>query len=98
MTETIHAVPEMSTNDLFTGIREIIRSEIKTVVKGDLAEKLLSQNEAAQFLGITTMTLWKWENDGRIKFHRIGKKKFYKYSELLASLETCKKYGRVHNG
>jgi hypothetical protein len=65
--------------------------------KSELAEKLLSPAETCKLFqpNISKVTLHKWTKDGRLQEHRIGSRVFYKYSEVLASLQTLKKYQKA---
>ena len=79
---------------LLQSIRGVVKEEIKAQQTIDLQEKLLSPAEACIVFqpSITKPTLKKWTDDGFLIQHRIGSRVFYKYSELLASLKTLKKY------
>ncbi len=52
--------------------------------------KLLRIKEAAEMLGINPETLRRWDNDGRLKAVRIGKRKDrrYKLEDLQKVMET----------
>ena len=46
-------------------------------------EDLLRRKEVLALLNITSKTLWDWENAGKVKRVMIGKRIYYKKSELL---------------
>ncbi len=50
-------------------------------------DKLLNRFETAKLLGISTVSLWKWTSKSIIPAYRMGKKIFYKKSEVLAALQ-----------
>ncbi len=51
--------------------------------KKEQSDKLLSADEAAEKLGVTRNTLWRWAaKDGILKPIGKGKKKFYRQSEI----------------
>tara|TARA_B110000114_G_C15077903_1_gene392667 strand:+ start:663 stop:857 length:195 start_codon:yes stop_codon:yes gene_type:complete len=54
----------------------------------DLAQnELLERNETASMLKISSVTLWKWTREGRLKSYGISNKIFYKRSEVLESIK-----------
>ncbi len=57
-------------------------------------DSLIGSDEACKIYGVSKVTLHKWKTEGRVKFYRIGTRIRYKKSDLLAALETTKKYGR----
>lgn len=74
----------------------IVRDELRANAKEDLAEKLLSPEEATRLFipAISIATLNNYAKKGLVKKHYLGRLTFYKYSELLESLKTIKKYSR----
>lgn len=79
---------------LLQSFREIIREEIKSEQTNNLDRKLLSPAEACNIFQpkISKVTLSSWTRQGLIQEHRIGGRVYYKYSELIESLKTLKKY------
>lgn len=47
---------------------------------------LITREEAMAFLRVTGATLWRWERAGKVKSYGLGGKRFFKKSELEASL------------
>lgn len=45
-------------------------------------ETYLTAKEAAELLGVTTSTLWRWGKDGYIKPIKLGGKSRYKFSDI----------------
>ena len=45
-------------------------------------ERLLTREEAAKMLSVDVSTLWRWEKEGHLLPSRIGKRIYYKYSEI----------------
>lgn len=78
--------------DLMAQLREAIREEIQKQQRADLAEKLLTANETAELLRVSLVTLWQWEKQGRITKHTLGGRTYFKYSEIMAALETLQRY------
>jgi hypothetical protein len=81
-------------NDFLKTVREIIREEMKANAAPPLPEKLLSPAEVCQELNVSIPTINSWVSKGLIQKHRISGRVFYKMSEIVASLETLKKFKR----
>jgi hypothetical protein len=77
-------------------LTEIVRAEISKKQREDVEEKLLSPAETCKLFqpSISKVTLAKWAKEGRLTEHRIGGRVYFRYSEVLASLQTLKKYKR----
>lgn len=59
-------------------------------------DPLLSENEAAKFLGISKMTLLRKRNAGNIGFFRVGFRVLYsKEKHLLPFLQSCEKQTQI---
>ncbi len=79
----------------FTGlIRQIVSEELQKKEQQLLAEKLLSVKEACRLFqpAISPQTLHTWTKSGLIPMQKIGGKNYYKYSEILKSAKTLKRY------
>jgi excisionase family DNA binding protein len=80
-------------------IDEIVSQVVKGVTaqlqqekEKDTAEKLLTAKETADLLRVSLVTLWDWEKKGRVNKYRMGGRTFFKYSEVMANLETLQRY------
>jgi hypothetical protein len=86
----------ISLDELTEKLRAIVREEVKRQAIDDLQEKLLSPKEVCKLfqpaIGITTLN--NWEKQGLVNKYTIGNLTWYKYSEILESLKTLKKYSR----
>ena len=51
-------------------------------------EDLLTPEDAAKFLKVTSTSLWRMRKSGKIKLYGLGGKRYYKKSELLNALEV----------
>ena len=78
--------------DLIAEIRAVVKDELRQQQTADLSEKLMTAKEAADLLRVSNVTLWQWEKQGRIIKHSIGGRTLFKYSEIMASLETLQRY------
>lgn len=83
-------------SQIFEGLRAIVREEIKAEKESELQEKLLSPSEVCKLFqpNISKVTLSAWTDQGLLIKHSIGGRVYYKYSELVNSLKTLKKYKR----
>jgi len=89
----IQGIP-IATDEFWGRLREIVKEEIRDKQRVDIEEKLCSPSETCNLFQpkISKVTLAKWTKEGRIQEHRIGGRIYYKYSEVISSLETLKKY------
>ena len=72
-------------------VMEAIRNEQKE----QLQEKLLTTKEVAQLFCVSTVTIYTWVSKGLLTKYSIGGRKKFKYSEVIQSLKTIKRYRRV---
>jgi hypothetical protein len=95
MTAETMLVP-MSVADFVAALKAEILDALSTKQEKDLQEKLLSPAETCKLFqpAITKPTLAKWTKEGRLQEYRMNGRVFYKYSEVLQSLTTLKKYKR----
>ena len=89
-------ISSYSFDEIMNGIREVVKSEIQQIQKAELEEKFLSPAETCKLFqpAISKVTLWNWTNKGDLQVHHINGKAFYKYSEIIAAIQTLKKYKR----
>ena len=80
----------LSKIELADAIREVIKAELLDYSSGSKIQEdeLLTENDAKKLLLVSKVTLKKWRDEGRIKFHRIGSRIRYKRSEILEALES----------
>jgi hypothetical protein len=71
----------------------IVRDELRAKEHEDLAEKLLSPEEACKLFmpAISIATLNNYSKEGLVQKHYLGRLTFYKYSELIGSLKDYQK-------
>lgn len=50
-------------------------------------EEYLTPQQTAEMLGVTTNSLWRWNRDGYLKNVKVGRKPFYKKSDVLKLME-----------
>lgn len=83
----------MTAADLIELFRPMISEEVNRI-KGDQEEKLLSPSETCKLFkpSITKVTLTSWTKKDLLTDYRIGRRVFYKQSEILEKLTTLRKY------
>lgn len=79
---------------LLQSFREVVKEEIKAQQLADLKETFLSPKEVCNLFKpkISLPTLARWSDQEIIKRYDLGGKVLYKYSEVIESLKTIKKY------
>jgi excisionase family DNA binding protein len=50
-------------------------------------ENLLTVKQVAELFGVTRITLWRWDRDGTLKAHKIGRNIRYKESVINKALK-----------
>jgi len=56
---------------------------IKSQPPPELDERLLNVEEIAEYLGVSKVTIFTWKREGKLPFHRLGRRVFFKESEIL---------------
>jgi excisionase family DNA binding protein len=84
--------------ELLEGFRSIVKAELQQQQRADLSEKLMTAKEAADLLRVSLVTLWQWEKQGRISKYSMGGRTYFKYSELMAGLDTLQRYRKPQPG
>lgn len=51
-------------------------------------EKLLNRKEAAQMLNVNLVTFWRYTKAGKFPYYRVGKKMYFKWSEILEAIKV----------
>ena len=75
-------------------ITDAISKVLQEKQKEECKDLLLSGAEACKLFqpAISKVTLSQWVKQGLIPDHRIGGRVYYKYTEIMDSLTTLKKY------
>jgi len=71
-------------------LREIIKSSVQEIInknKSNLQNKdLLTFKEVISLLGISASTLNSWKREGKIPYHKLNGRIYFKYDEITQSL------------
>ncbi|MHA1973115.1 MAG: helix-turn-helix domain-containing protein [Candidatus Hodarchaeales archaeon] len=76
-------------------IRNCVKEEFEkrpaeSICKED-HEKLLSTEEVCKIFNVSTVTLYKWKKKGLIPYYKVGRRVYFKNSEIIESLKTKKR-------
>jgi excisionase family DNA binding protein len=85
----------LKVDELKSLIDESVSNALTKLPQKPEAEDLLKRDEVAKLFKISLVTLNQWMRDGRITFHKINSRIFFKRSEVMEALKgSIKKYGR----
>ncbi len=78
-------------------INECIANTLNQTTKTTASEEeaLLKRIDVAKLFGISLVTLNQWMRDGRVLYHRINSRVFFKKAEVLEALNLVKRYKRA---
>lgn len=74
-------------NPLIDIIVERVSERVNPFMKKMEDEEYLTPQQTAEMLGVTTNTLWRWNRDSYLKNVKVGRKLFYKKSDVLKLLD-----------
>lgn len=76
-------IQDISREEFFQELKKVVAEINKNNSNAQPAEKLLSQTEACQFLGVAKSTIIRWEKHGKIQPKRVEGRIFYMLSDLI---------------
>ena len=89
-------ISSYSLEELTTVFSDCIKKELQNFTPPQIQEEeLITENEAKEILKVSKVTLKSWRDKNLIKGYKIGTRIRYKKTELLNSILTVKKFGRV---
>ena len=59
---------------------------ISTTPKDDDSDKILTRKEVCELFGVTEATLFNWNNEKILVNYKVGRRVYYKKSDVLALL------------
>ena len=79
-------------------VAESFDNELKTFLKNSIKEEeqLLKIEEACVLLKVSKVTIHKWKKQNKIRSYRIGRKIYFKKSELMNSIQVPKNQGKTY--
>ncbi len=84
----------LKVDELKSIIDESIANALTKVPQKTEEDTLLKRIDVAKLFGVSLVTLNQWMRDGRILYHRINSRVFFKRAEVMEALNSVKKYGR----
>jgi phage antirepressor YoqD-like protein len=85
----------LKVDDLKNIIDESVTNALTKVPQKTEEETILKRIDVAKLFKISLVTLNQWMRDGRIVYHRINSRIFFKRSEVMDALNnSVKKYSR----
>ncbi|MFK7031933.1 helix-turn-helix domain-containing protein [Flavobacterium oreochromis] len=84
----VHNIDVLQFQELLKEIVKAELQELKTSLKEENQDELLTREETFQFLKIDSSTLWEWTRKGKLKVYGIGNRKYYKKREVLDCLTS----------
>lgn len=88
-------VSKKVTKDVTKNVLEAIKAQENEPVTQPLFHEYIPKTEVRGKLA-SSSTLWKWENEGKLKLYAIGGKRFYKRADIEALFTEVKKKGGVN--
>jgi hypothetical protein len=85
-------------DSLLNAFRDIVREELSNInASSSQDEKLISPKETVELFNpkISKQTLKAWTDGGKIPCYNIGRRTFYKRSEVIAALPSLKKFSKT---
>lgn len=85
---------QITADELANLINEQLQKNLSEFKKEFLSkeadDELLTRDQTAEFLQVDVSTLYLWAKKGKIKPYGIGKRRYFKRSELIACLTQVK--------
>lgn len=86
----IQTTPEQLAHLITESVKSQI-NELKTSLKQQDIDVLMTRTQACEFLQIDSSTLWHWTKKGKVSAYGIANRRYYKKSDLLNSLKPLLK-------
>jgi excisionase family DNA binding protein len=83
---------QLSVEDLSTMIRQSVATELQKVsnliskTPKDDSDKILTRKEVCELFGVTEATLYNWSNEKILVNYKVGRRVYYKKSDVFAIL------------
>jgi len=78
--------PEQLVNLISENVRSQLLDLIKQLQFNKSNDELLTRKQVCELLQIDSSTLWAWTKKGKVTCYGIANRRYYKRSELMASL------------
>lgn len=84
--QIIQVTPEQL-NQVVQDALKLQFDEFKKSFEPKQPDEIYSPEETSELLKISTVTLWRWTKEGKIKAHGIGGRTYYKKSDIDNALK-----------
>ena len=84
-----NATPEEIVEKISSRLEKKFDSLKRELKNQEVTDDLLTPKETCALLKIDPSTLWLWVKKGKIKKYAVGRRKYYKRSEILDNLILC---------
>lgn len=92
-------VVTMSTDELKALIAEGVYNALsKSSQPREEDEILLNRKDISKFFSVSLVTVSQWMKSGKLPYHRINSRIFFKKAEVLKAMEISPKYKKLRNG
>ena len=81
-------IEEAELENLFRRVLKEYNAADQTKQGTNPSKALLTVNETCELLSITRVTLHAWKRAGRLPYHRIGHRVYFKEEEIMAAMRT----------
>lgn len=88
----------LTVEELKAIILESVEKALEKVTQPTNDETLLKRKDVAKLFHVSLVTLNQWMKEGRVPYHRIHSRIFFKQSEVMALLANPIKIGKYGRG
>ncbi len=81
-------------DELKTLISDCVSDAITKIPQPKPEEILLRRKDVAKLFSVSLVTVSAWMKSGKLPYHRINSRIFFKRSEVMAAMELPEKYRR----
>jgi excisionase family DNA binding protein len=90
--ENQQLVVTLNVNDLKTIISESVENAFAKTPKVKEEETILRRKDVAKLFSVSLVTIADWMKTGKLPYHRINTRIFFKKSEVMECIEIKEKY------
>lgn len=80
-------------------LRSIVSEEISAAIaklpQTKEEDELLKRKQVAKLFSVSLVTISEWCKTGKLPFHRINSRIFFKKSEVIQAMQSTQKYNRT---
>ncbi len=85
----------LNVNDLKQIIDKSIEHAFSKVPKQNEEETILRRKDVAKLFSVSLVTIADWMKTGKLPYHRINSRIFFKKSEVMQCVEVKEKYKQI---